>query len=86
MKRNIFSCCLIFFSMCFSAYSQLPDYKKIDSAKKILSKYESTGVDYFKTCLFIANCYWHKEAYDTAQIWLDKLAESGELKKNSVLH
>ena len=86
MKRNVFSYCLIFFSMYFSAYSQSFEHKKIDSAQKVLTKYDSTGTDYFKTCLFIANCYWHKETYDTAQIWLDKLAESGELKKNSALH
>ncbi len=86
MKRNVFTFCMVFFIMHFSAYSQLPDYNKTDSAKKALEKYDSTGSDYFKTCLFIANCYWHKEAYDTAQIWLDKLAESGELKKNSALH
>lgn len=86
MKRNVFSYCLIFFSMYFSAYGQSFEHKKIDSAQKVLTKYDSTGTDYFKTCLFIANCYWHKETYDTAQIWLDKLAESGELKKNSALH
>jgi signal transduction histidine kinase len=86
MKRNVFSCCLLFFILCFSAYSQPPDYKKIDSAQKVLEKYDSTSSDYFKTCLFIANGYWDKEAYDTAQIWLDKIAESGELKKNSALH
>lgn len=86
MKRNVFTFCVVFFIMHFSAYSQLPDYNKTDSAKKALEKYDSTGSDYFKLCLFIANSYWHKEAYDTAQIWLDKLAENGELKKNSALH
>lgn len=86
MKRNLFAFCMVFFIMHFSSYSQLPDYNKTDSAKKALKKYDSTSSDYFKTCLFIANCYLHKEAYDTAQIWLDKLVESEELKKNSALH
>jgi signal transduction histidine kinase len=58
----------------------------IDSAQKALKNYDSTGADYFKKCLFISNGYWHKQAYDTAQIWLDKLTESPELKKNSTLH
>jgi signal transduction histidine kinase len=86
MKKNVFSCSLVFFILCYSAYGQSSDYKKIDSAKRALENYDSTSSAYFKTCLFIANCYWHKEAYDTAQIWLDKLAESPELKKKSTLH
>jgi signal transduction histidine kinase len=86
MKRKIFGCYLLFFALYFSAYSQSAGYKKIDSAQKVLKNYDSTGTDYFKACLFIANCYWHKEIYDTAQIWLDKLTESPELKKNSTLH
>jgi len=86
MIRNIFCCGLLFFSLCFHVCSQAPANKKIDSARKALVKYESTGADYFKTCLFISNCYWHKQVYDTAQIWLDKLIESPELDKNSALH
>jgi signal transduction histidine kinase len=86
MKKKVFSASVVFCVICFSVFSQPFGHKSIDSAQKALEKYDNNSEDYFKTCLFIANGYWDKQACDTAQIWLDKLAESKELNKNSALH
>ncbi len=86
MKRKLFCCCLVFNVICFSVYSQLSGYKQIDSAQKVLKKYDSNSSDYFKTCLFISNRYILNENFDTAQIWLDEISESDELKKITALH
>ena len=86
MKKNSVCWCLALIAFSLSGYSQSFDYKQIDSAKEVIKKYNSKSTDYFQTCLFIANSYWEKERYDTAQIWLDDIAGSEELKKISPLH
>jgi hypothetical protein len=75
---------LIFYSCLFPQY--LKGQTDLDSAKKFFYKDQPSGDVFIKSCFFIADQFMDYEQYDSAQIWLNKIADRLPLKKPTLFN
>ncbi len=76
---------ILFFCSCL-LFQNVKGQAELDSAKQVFYRNQPSGDAFIKSSFFIADQFMEYEQYDSAQIWLNKIADRLPLKKPTLFN